>query len=66
MSDSLTMQTFLFHLVLLLVKKMFYQNGKTEQIIYIKHFIFLLLLGNLWPDCTYFSIINYLYLSNTN
>jgi len=45
---------------------MFYQNCKAEQIIYIKHFILLLLLGNAWPDCTYFSIINYLYFSNTD
>ena len=49
-----------------LSKKMFYQNCKAEQIIYIKHFILLLLLGNAWPDCTYFSIINYLYFSNTD
>lgn len=62
------MQLFLFHLVLLFVKKKkkkFYQNGKAEQIIYIKHFTFLFLPGNLWPDFTYFSIINYLYFSNT-
>lgn len=39
-----------------LSKKILYQNGKAEQIIYMKHFIFLLLPGNLWSDWTYFKL----------
>lgn len=45
MSDSLTMQSILFQLVLLLVKKCCIKMVKLSN--YIKHFIFLLLLGNI-------------------